>query len=98
MNAASDPMSPGDLRRWLIERVAAYLGLPPAEIDPTVKLRTYGLDSIHSLSLCVDVEEAVGLLVEPTLAWDHPTIEDIAAHLADLLSRDPITRGPADTE
>ncbi|WP_169988331.1 acyl carrier protein [Microbispora sp. H10836] len=99
MNAASEPMPPDDLRRWLTERVAAYLGRPPAEIDPTVKLRTYGLDSIHALSLCVDVEEAVGLLVEPTLAWDHPTIDDIAAHLTDLLSRDRPRREPAaDTE
>lgn len=97
MNAASAPMSPDDLRRWLIERVAAYLGLPPAEIDPAVKLRTYGLDSVHALSLCVDVEEAVGVLVEPTLPWDHPTIDDIAAHLADLLSEDRTARGPSDT-
>ncbi|MBB2740608.1 UNVERIFIED_ORG: acyl carrier protein [Microbispora rosea subsp. rosea] len=98
MNAVPDPGPHGDLRRWLIERVAVYLRRPPAEIDPTVKLRTYGLDSIHALSLCVDVEEAVGLLVEPTLAWDHPTIDDIAAHLADLLSGDRTGQGPADTE
>lgn len=98
MNAVPDPGPHGDLRRWLIERVAVYLRLPPAEIDPTVKLRTYGLDSIHALSLCVDVEEAVGLLVEPTLAWDHPTIDDIAAHLAGLLSGGRTGQGPADTE
>ncbi|MGI5157355.1 acyl carrier protein [Microbispora sp. CA-102843] len=97
MNAAPDLGSLSDLRRWLIERVAAYLRLPPAEIDPTVKLRTYGLDSIHALSLCVDVEETVGLLVEPTLAWDYPTIDDIAAHLAGLLAGDRTGQGPADT-
>ncbi|MFF4772588.1 acyl carrier protein [Microtetraspora fusca] len=77
-----------DLHRWLTERVAHYLELPPAEIDPRVKLRTYGLESIHALSLCVDVEEATGLLVEPTLAWDHPTIDAIAVHLTELLSQD----------
>ncbi|MFJ2029744.1 acyl carrier protein [Streptosporangium sp. NPDC087985] len=77
-----------DLHRWLTERVATYLQRPPAEIDPTVKLRAYGLDSVHALSLCVDVEEIVGLLVEPTLAWDHPTIDAIAAHLTELLSQD----------
>ncbi|WP_228644446.1 acyl carrier protein [Microtetraspora sp. AC03309] len=93
-------MSDHDLRRWLTERVAGYLQRPPAEIDPTVKLRTYGLDSIHALSLCVDVEETVGLLVEPTLAWDHPTIDAIAAHLTELMSQDRTSepRGrPADT-
>ncbi|WP_285705460.1 acyl carrier protein [Microtetraspora sp. NBRC 16547] len=73
--------------RWLTERIAHYLQLPPAEIDPRVKLRTYGLESIHALSLCVDVEEAIGLLVEPTLAWDYPTIDAIADHLTELLSQ-----------
>ncbi|WP_433496449.1 acyl carrier protein [Sphaerimonospora sp. CA-214678] len=80
-------MSDCDLRRWLTERVADHLRLAPAEIDPTVRLRTYGLDSVHALSLCVEIEEAVGLLVEPTLAWDHPTIDAMAAHLTGLLSR-----------
>ena len=77
-----------DLRQWLTERVADYLERPPAEIDPTVKLRDYGLNSIHALGLCVDIEETVGLLVEPTLAWDHPTIDTIAAHLTELLSQE----------
>ncbi|WP_055479978.1 acyl carrier protein [Sphaerimonospora mesophila] len=40
-----------------------------------------------TLNLCVDIEEATGLLVEPTLAWDHPTIDAITAHLTELLSR-----------
>ncbi|NJP26353.1 acyl carrier protein [Microbispora sp. SCL1-1] len=91
-------MSPDALRRWLIERVAAYLGLPPADIDPTVKLRTYGLDSVHALGLCVDVEETVGVLVEPTMPWDHPTIDDMTAHLADLLPEDRTVQAPPDPE
>ncbi|MEU7886456.1 acyl carrier protein [Microbispora bryophytorum] len=96
MNTAPGPHD--DLRRWLIERVAVYVGRPPAGIDPSVKLRSYGLDSIHALSLCVDVEEAVGLLVEPTLAWDHPTIDDMAAHLAGLLARDRTGQGASDMD
>ena len=82
------PDSDPDLHRWLTEKAAGYLGLPPAELDPSAKLRRYGLDSAHALSLCVDIEEATGLLVEPTLPWDHPTIDALAAHLTELLSRE----------
>jgi hypothetical protein len=35
----------------------------------------------------VDIEEATGLLVDPTLYWDHPTIDALAAHLTGLLPR-----------
>ncbi|WP_169946405.1 acyl carrier protein [Microbispora sp. H11081] len=94
MSAAPGLWTHDALRHWLVERVSGYLGLPAAEIDPAVKLRAYGLDSVHALSLCVDVEEAVGLLVEPTLAWDHPTIDAIAAHLAGLLAEDETPREP----
>lgn len=77
-----------DIQDWLTQRVAVYLEQSPADIDPTVKLRSYGLESIYALTLCVDVEETFGLLVEPTLAWDHPTIEAIAGFLAERLSED----------
>lgn len=76
-----------DVQPWLIQRVATYLELPPEEIDPTVKLRSYGLESINALTLCVDVEETFGLLVEPTLAWDYPTIEAIAGYLETQLAQ-----------
>ncbi|MFC0862255.1 acyl carrier protein [Sphaerimonospora cavernae] len=82
-------MSDHDVHRWLTERVAHYLERSPVEIDPSAKLRTYGWESIHALSLCVDIEEAVGLLVEPTLTWDYPTIDALAAHLTELLSPRP---------
>jgi len=83
------PMPDPDLRRWLTEKVADHLGLPPAEIDPAAKLRGYGLESVHALTLCVDIEETTGLLVDPTLPWDHPTIDALTAHLTGLLSRNP---------
>ncbi|SDH10552.1 Phosphopantetheine attachment site [Sinosporangium album] len=78
-------MPPHDLRRWLTEKVADHLRMPPADIDPAVKLRTYGMESIHAITLCVDIEETLGLLVDPTLAYDHPTIDALTAHLSELL-------------
>ena len=38
-------------------------------------LAEYGLDSVAALSLCGDIEEEFGLIVEPTVAWDHPTVQ-----------------------
>jgi acyl carrier protein len=75
-------MSDETLRAWLVDAVASYLALPPSQVGTDVKLRSLGLDSVHAMGLCVDIEERWGLLVEPTLAWDHPTIDAIVAHLS----------------
>jgi acyl carrier protein len=66
---------------WLVDRIAVYLKRTPDQIDPTVPLAEYGLDSVAALSLCGDIEEDFDLVLEPTVAWDYPTIEALAAHL-----------------
>ncbi len=71
----------GGLEPWLIGRVAMYLGRPCEEIDPTSPLADQGMDSVYALSLCGDIEDALNLTVEPTLAWDHPSIAAIVGHL-----------------
>jgi acyl carrier protein len=78
-------MSDESLRTWLVDTVAEYLTLPPSQVGTEVKLRSLGFDSVHAMGLCVDIEERWGILVEPTLAWDFPTIETIVAHLRGLI-------------
>ena len=81
---ADTPASRSDtapIRRWLIERVAHYLERPPEDIDPSVPLAEAGMDSVSAVNLCGDVEERFGIEVEPTMAYDYPTIPDIAAFI-----------------
>ena len=70
---------------WLINRVAAYLNTEPAAIATDSSIGDYGMDSVFALSLCVDVEYEFGIVVEPTLAWDYPTIDAMAAYLTEEL-------------
>ena len=74
-------MSEESLRTWLVDAGAGYLGLSPSQVGTGVALRSLGFDSVHAMGLCVDVEERWGILVEPTLVWDFPTIDTIATHL-----------------
>lgn len=77
---------PGDSARgWLLDRLAVYLRRPAEGIDPTVPLAEYGMDSVCALSLCGDLEDVFGLEVEPTLLWDHPTVDSLVRHLAAVL-------------
>jgi acyl carrier protein len=70
---------------WLISRVAAYLTIDPDAIETDKELGDYGLDSVFALNLCTDLELEFGILVQPTIAWDYPTIDDIAGHLSEEL-------------
>lgn len=78
-------MTDKTLDTWLVETVATYLAIPTSQIEPRTSLQTLGLDSAHAMALCVDIEDRWGILVEPTLAWDYPTIDAIATHLRSKL-------------
>ncbi|MFI2643388.1 acyltransferase domain-containing protein [Streptomyces sp. NPDC018610] len=70
-------------REWLLERLAHYLGRP---VEETAPLHEY-LDSVAALSLYGDIEAEFGPLVEPTDIWLHPTVRDLARHMAEQGAR-----------
>jgi acyl carrier protein len=74
---------------WLVDRVAEYRDVPAEEIAPDVPMAELGLDSVYVLSLCGDVEDRWGIEVEPTVAWDYPTVTALAGHLFHRLTGGP---------
>lgn len=74
-----------DLTDWLIARVATYLNSDPDMVDTDTAFGDYGLDSVFALNLCTDLESEFGILAEPIVAWDYPTIDAIAGHLTEGL-------------
>jgi acyl carrier protein len=76
-----------DLTAWLTAKVAEYTETAPDGISPSARLTDLGLDSIYALALCGDLEDDFGLVVEPTIIWDHPTVGELAGHLAERSTR-----------
>jgi acyl carrier protein len=74
--------SADSIRAWLPEQIAAFLEVDAGGIGPEHKLSDLGMDSIHALSLCGEVDDRYGLEAESTLARDHPTIEALTRFLA----------------
>jgi acyl carrier protein len=72
------------LQEWLARRVATYVQKAPEEIKTDVPLAEYGLDSVYALTLSGDIEDHLGLTLEPTLMWDHPTIDALAQVLLQM--------------
>ena len=68
----------GEIARML----AAVLKMESAEIDPEKPFGSLGLDSLTALEFKNRCESISGLTLSATMAWNHPTVRALAAHLA----------------
>lgn len=80
--AAAAGRSGGEVRAWLIVRVAERLRMAAGEIDTREPLTRYGLDSASAVDLAGEVEEWLERPLPSTLFYDFPTIEALARHLS----------------
>jgi acyl carrier protein len=56
--------------------------LTPEEVDVTIPFDRYGLDSLTAVSLTGDLQDWLGVEVDPTLLYDYPTIEELVKYLS----------------
>ncbi len=70
------------IQAWLVSRLSERLGVNPSEIDVRQPFTRYGLDSVEATSLSGELEDWLERRLSATLAWDYPTIEALARHLA----------------
>jgi acyl carrier protein len=70
------------IQSWMIDRIAAAVGVSPAEIDVDAPFVDHGLDSVAALQLTGELETMVGRALDATLIFEYPTIATLARHLA----------------
>ena len=75
---------------WLASHIAERLGLTVTDLDMRAPFGSLGLDSMTLASITGQLGEALSLVIDPTLPYDHPTI----ARLARALSDGPARPGP----
>jgi acyl transferase domain-containing protein/acyl-CoA synthetase (AMP-forming)/AMP-acid ligase II/acyl carrier protein len=97
--------APADTRRATLESelraiVAAVLGIADArQIGPRQRLFELGLDSLGAVELRNRLAAALGKTLRATLLFDFPTLEALAAHVAqDVLSWKTESAAPAASE
>lgn len=79
--AKSTVLSETEIRDWCIDRLAAFLDLPPTEIDPDKTLSDLGLDSANSVHFVIEIEAWLGIELTPEVVDDYPTVSALAAFL-----------------
>jgi acyl carrier protein len=72
-----------DIRDWCIDYLRKTVDNPSVAIGPDASFAELGLDSATSAYFIVELEEWVGVELEPELVFDYPTIADLARHIVE---------------
>lgn len=75
------------VQNWLVEKVAYRLEVPPQEIDVDKYFDEFGLDSTEALVLAGELEKWLGMELETTALWYHPTIADLSGYLVEEVEK-----------
>ncbi|WP_427160473.1 thioester reductase domain-containing protein [Aliinostoc sp. HNIBRCY26] len=77
--------SAAEIQAWMVAHLAEVLSVDADEIDPSVNLESYGLDSAQAMTMVSQLEKLLGFQPSPLLLWHYPTIESLSQRLAEEL-------------
>lgn len=72
---------PAGVRTWLRSELARAAGVAEDEYDPAERFRHYGIDSVTATAIIGRLATRLGRELPATLAWEHPTLDELADHL-----------------
>jgi acyl carrier protein len=70
-----------ELTAWMSEWIARKLRAPAGSVGPESDFTELGLDSLVAVELSGKLEELLGRPIDPSVAWDYPTVGALAAAL-----------------
>lgn len=74
-------MTVPEMRQWLREWVGKAVGRSPDDIDESVPMVELGLSSRDAVAMAADIEDLTGVTLSVAVAFQHPTIESLAARI-----------------
>jgi acyl carrier protein len=72
-----------EIRDWCLAYIRRTVDQPAIPVGPDIGFPEMGLDSATSAYFIVELEEWVGVELEPELVFDYPTIADLARHIVE---------------
>jgi acyl carrier protein len=80
-------MNSQEISAFCVDQLAEILRIPRDTIDVNAKFTRLGLDSAMTVYLQMELEDRLNLEVPPDTFYDHPTVNELSALLADTLAR-----------
>lgn len=80
-------MTVEELRVWLRNWVVETTGVEPEEVTDTKPLENFGLSSRDAVVLSGELENLLGTHLDATVAYEYPTIAQLADRLINEIGR-----------
>ena len=74
-------MTSDDISNWIRTRIAKDIEKDASEVDPEVTFDQLGIDSLALLGVLGDLAAKLGIEIETSVLFDHPTIASLSTHL-----------------
>lgn len=74
-------MTEGELSSWMLEWVSKATEIPVDQLDVNKPLESFGLASRDAVVLSGELENIVGVQLDPTIAYEYPTISALTKRL-----------------
>jgi acyl carrier protein len=71
------------IQHFMQERIGAALGIDGKTLDLTAPVTSYGLDSITSFTLTLELAEFLDRDLPASLIWEFPSIAELAQELGE---------------
>ena len=79
--SSSNSRSASEIRQWIADYLADLLEVDKDEIDTSLPFDRYGLDSSAAVGMTGDLEDWLGVEVDPTVIYDYPTVDALSSYL-----------------
>ena len=73
-----------DIRDWCRNYLTMTLEIPAVQISPETRFSRLGMDSASMLTFLVGLEEWLDVEIDPEIAFEHPTLAELAKYVATL--------------
>ena len=79
-------MTQDEISTFCVDQLVEILRIPKDEVDVNTKFTRLGLDSAMTVYLLMELEDRLNLELSPETFYDHPTIAELSAHLAEKVA------------
>lgn len=79
--AINGHQSAAAIRQFMLDSIGTALGVDGRTLDPTADVTSYGLDSVASFTLTLELSEFLQQDLPASLIWEFPTIAELAEEL-----------------
>jgi acyl carrier protein len=79
-------MTKQEISTFCVDQLAEILRIPKEQVDVNAKFTRLGLDSAMTVYLLMELEDRLNLELSPDTFYDHPTVDDLSAHLAEKVT------------